>query len=110
MFADSRKKKLKIGVVGVGHMGHYHVNVLSSMLTHRLVGVYDSSWERAQQIASKYETKAVKSLPQLLERCDAVVVAVPTALHYEISKIALDAGCHILVEKPVTRQCLRQEI
>ncbi|RME92592.1 MAG: gfo/Idh/MocA family oxidoreductase [Candidatus Hydrogenedentota bacterium] len=99
---SARRKKLKIGVIGTGHMGQYHVNVLSTMITHQLVGVYDVDMERARQIVSKYESRAYTNLDSLLTHCDAVVVAVPTMYHYDVAKKALLAGCHVLLEKPIT--------
>lgn len=99
---QSKKPKLKIGVIGVGHMGQYHVNVLSSMLSHSLIGIYDLNLDHAEQLATKYETRAFASLEQLLGRVDAVTIAVPTNLHYDIARKALEYDCHVLLEKPMT--------
>ena len=99
----SRPPKLRIGVIGVGHMGQYHLNVLSTMLTtHKLVGVYDVNHEHANEKVANYETRAFANLDSLLERCEAVTIAVPTHLHYEIAKKALNHDCHVLLEKPIT--------
>ena len=102
-----RKKKLKIGVIGVGHMGQYHVNVLVNMLTHKFIGIYDTDKKRVRQIAEKYEVKYFDRVEALLDKLDAVVIAAPTKYHYAYTKLALESNCHVLVEKPIT-QTLRQ--
>lgn len=95
--------QLKTGVIGVGHMGQYHVNVLAGLpVTHELVGVYDANSEQAANIAEKFKTRAYEDIDELLAACDAVTIAVPTRLHYETAARALEAGCHVLLEKPIT--------
>ena len=84
-------------------MGQLHVKVLASMLTHKLMGVYDISRKRGMHISGKYETRNFQEIESLLEKCDAVVIAVPTENHYEYAKLALEYDCHILVEKPITQ-------
>ena len=105
----SRSSKLRIGVVGVGHMGQYHVNVLSAMNTHKLVGVYDLNQEHAQHVVANYDIKVFSSLESLLERVDAVTIAVPTGLHYEVAKKAIEYDCHVLLEKPITETVAQAE-
>ena len=84
-------------------MGQFHIKVLASMLTHRLIGVYDISKERGRQIAEKYETRNFNHVESLFEKCDAVVISVPTENHYEYAELALEYDCHVLVEKPITQ-------
>lgn len=91
-----------MGFIGVGHMGHYHVNVVSSMQTHEISGIYEANAERAKEIAEKFNVKAYATAEELIEHCDAVTIAVPTVLHYEYAKAALEKGVHVLVEKPIT--------
>ncbi len=93
---------LKIGIIGVGHMGQYHVNVARTLSGSELVGLYDADETRLQQISEKYATKPFSKLEDLLEKSDAVIIATPTFLHYEISKKTLLSGKHVLVEKPIT--------
>lgn len=95
--------KLRIGVIGVGHMGTYHVNVIRQIPAAVLAGVYDASQEQAALTASRYETKAFPSVDALLDEADAVIVAVPTEHHHRVSLAALSRGIHVLVEKPMTR-------
>ncbi|MCS6971982.1 MAG: Gfo/Idh/MocA family oxidoreductase [Leptospiraceae bacterium] len=95
-------EKLAIGIIGVGHMGSYHLNVVSALLTHRVVGIFDPRHELAEQRAVQYATRAFRSEDELLAACDAVVIAAPTHLHYPLARRALEAGCHVLLEKPMT--------
>lgn len=96
------EKKLRFGIVGVGHMGSYHLNVAASLPTHEIVGIFDARPEHAAEKAALFNTKAFGSYQQLIDECEAVTIAVPTVLHYEIAKYALQKGVHVLVEKPIT--------
>jgi len=99
---SKRKRKVKIGIIGVGKMGTYHANVLSVLNKDvHFIGIYDIDDERAQYVSEKYSTRAYESMEQLLEDAEGVCIAVPTHLHYEISKRALETDVHTLVEKPV---------
>ena len=95
-------KKIRFGIVGVGHMGSYHLNVAASLPTHEIVGIFDARPEHAAEKAALFNTRAFDSYQQLIDECEAVTIAVPTVLHYEIAKYALQKGVHVLVEKPVT--------
>ena len=92
----------KVGVVGVGRMGEYHVGVLSEMREADLVGVVDSSEERAKTISERYNVPYFGDYKDLFDKADVAVVAVPTSLHYSIGKEFLQAGIHVLLEKPCT--------
>lgn len=94
-------EKINLGILGVGHMGQYHVNVARQLNDAKLVGIYDAEPTRAQSIAEKYETRPYDTISSLLQDVDAVVIAAPTFLHHEISKQALESGKHVLVEKPI---------
>jgi predicted dehydrogenase len=94
-------KPLRVGVVGVGHLGQHHARILSKMPGVQLVGVADASAERATAIAARYQTTALSDYRKLLGLVDAVVVAVPTVLHREIAGSFLARGIATLVEKPM---------
>jgi len=83
-------------------MGEYHVGVLSDMREADLAGVVDSDQERAKIISEKYKTFAYRDYKELFQKVDAVVISVPTALHYSIGKEFIEAGVHTLLEKPCT--------
>ncbi len=94
----------RIGVIGVGHLGQHHARVYTELLDARLVGVADSDFDRARFIGEHLGVTAYSSLEELVkkESPDALSIVVPTSQHYEIAKKALEAGIHVLVEKPVT--------
>ncbi|MEM7183074.1 MAG: Gfo/Idh/MocA family oxidoreductase [Spirochaetota bacterium] len=94
-------EKVRLGIIGVGHMGQYHVNVAKQVQDATLVGVYDADSNRRQEIADKYETQAFAEPSELLENSDGIIIAAPTFLHYKITKEALETGKHVLVEKPI---------
>ena len=92
---------IRAGVVGVGHLGAAHARLLSERPGFKLVGIHDRDAERASLVGTESNVCAYTDQAELLAHVDAVVVAVPTAAHYEISQLALEAGCHVLVEKPL---------
>lgn len=94
----------KVGVIGVGHLGQHHARVYTELLDARLVGVADSDIERARLIGDHLGVSAYASLEELIDRQspDALSIVVPTSLHYEVARAAMEAGIHVLVEKPVT--------
>jgi predicted dehydrogenase len=91
---------LKVGVVGVGRMGEYHVGALSEMRTVELATISDISEDRCRVIAERYGTSYVVDYNNLFGKVDAVVIAVPTKLHYQVAKEFLSQGVHVLLEKP----------
>jgi predicted dehydrogenase len=92
---------LKVGVVGVGHLGQHHARVLASTPGVELVGVADARPEQARAVAERVGTKAVGDYRDLLDKVDAVSVAVPTSLHREVAGAFLDRGVAAMIEKPL---------
>ncbi len=96
-------EKVKIGLIGTGRMGEYHVTVAVGLANeYDIAGIYDSDPKRATEVAGRFSVPASSDLDDLISKSDAVVVAVPTVYHYETAKRALNAGRHVLVEKPMT--------
>ncbi len=93
--------KLRAGVIGVGHLGQHHARLYASSPDTTLVGVTDHEDARAFAIAQQYGTQAFRGLPELLKQVDMVSIAVPTSGHYAVAKSCLEAGKHVLVEKPI---------
>ncbi len=93
--------KVKIGVIGTGHLGNYHTKILGELASADLVGIFDIDKQRAGEISSKYGTIAFSTMDELLDKCSAVVIASPTATHRAITERAIEYGCHVLVEKPI---------
>lgn len=92
---------LKIGVIGTGHMGRNHVRNLSEDKRFEFIGVYDANPVQAQEIAAKYNVKAFDEENALLDKVDAVVIAVPSSLHKEVALRVAEHNVHALVEKPL---------
>ena len=95
-------KKLRLGVVGVGHIGSNHARLYSEIPSADFTAIYDVDLARANSIAKKYGGTATKSLDEFSELVDAASVATPTNSHYEIARPLLGRGKHLLVEKPIT--------
>lgn len=94
--------KLKIGVIGTGHLGKLHLKMYKQMANADVVGVYDANPEQSAKAAEEYSVEAVSDMNTLLSRCDAVSVAVSTTAHHKIGMQCLAAGKHIFIEKPIT--------
>lgn len=92
---------IRIGVIGVGNMGQHHTRVLSMLKDVELVGVADTDVDRGLDTASKYRVRFFENYLDLLEHVDAVCVAVPTRLHHVVGMTCLQAGIHVLIEKPI---------
>jgi predicted dehydrogenase len=95
-------ERLRAGVVGVGHMGQYHVLVYAELWDVDLVGVVDLDGERAAAVARHYDTGAFGDHRDLIGRVDVASIAVPTDDHFRVARDLLDAGISVLVEKPIT--------
>jgi predicted dehydrogenase len=93
---------VKAGVIGVGSLGQWHARVYSELDNAELVGVYDINPDRAQEIAERYHTRAFSDMNELADIAEALSIAVPTHLHYDVACNMLDKGIHLLVEKPIT--------
>jgi predicted dehydrogenase len=98
-------KRIRVAVIGVGHMGRFHVEKVSLLaaggLAVELVAVADRDAERAAQVAKRAGARHMADFRDLLSEVDAVIVAVPTRGHFEVVGAALEAGCDVLVEKPI---------
>ncbi len=94
---------LKVAVIGVGHLGQHHARIYTELPGAELVGVADISDARRREVADRLGVPHYGDYRALLGKVDAVSVAVPTAVHHEIARAFLEAGCDVLVEKPITR-------
>lgn len=95
--------RLRMAVIGVGHLGQHHARILAGMPDVELVGVVDASREQARTIATKLGTTAFDHHEPLLGRVDAVSVVTPTIYHHQVAASFLRASTPVLVEKPVCR-------
>lgn len=95
-------KSVRVAVVGAGHLGNYHAQKMAADARVELVAVVDPVEEKRTAIATRAGTRGVASLADVLGTVDAVVIAAPTSLHSSLALEAIEAGCHVLVEKPIT--------
>jgi len=94
---------VRAAVVGVGHLGRHHARVLAGLPDVTLVGVVDADAARAAETAQATGAPVVSRVADLIGQVDAVSVAVPTEAHAAVAIPLLEAGIHVLVEKPMTR-------
>ena len=95
-------KKIRTGVIGTGRMGEYHTAIYSELFIVDLVGIVDIKEERGKTISKQFNTAYFYDFHEILDKVDAVSIAVPTGLHYTIAKEFLSAGVDVLLEKPIT--------
>lgn len=95
-------KKIRTAVVGVGYLGRFHAQKHSALEQADLVGVCDASEERAKEVAKELSCDAFSNPKDLIGKVDAVSIASTTKTHFEIAKMFLENGVHVLVEKPIT--------
>lgn len=93
---------VKLGIIGLGHMGGYHASICSSLHPAKLVAVADLDQKNLEKIT---RTDVIKSTnyEDWLNLVDAVIIAVPTQFHYMVAKRCLLLGKHVLIEKPLTK-------
>ena len=94
---------LRTSLIGCGKVGRIHANALVGLPESEFVAVCDSSTERAEAFAADYGVKAFSDIAQMLQelRCQAVTIATPHPLHAESAIRCMNAGVHVLVEKPL---------
>ncbi|MGH7500154.1 MAG: Gfo/Idh/MocA family oxidoreductase [Longimicrobiales bacterium] len=92
---------LRIGVVGVGSLGFHHARLLAAMPGVSLQGIHDTRGDRLAHVAGELGVAAAPSLEALLDRVQAIIVAVPTEAHEGVACEALDRGIHVFIEKPI---------
>ncbi len=96
------QRRLRAGVVGAGHMGQYHILVFAELWDVDLVGIADIDAALVARLAAQYDTQGFTDYRELFGKVDVVSIAVPTPLHHEVARAFIEAGIHVLVEKPLT--------
>jgi len=94
---------LRLGVIGVGHLGKHHARIAAGVAGARLTAVADTQRDRAVAAAAAAGAKVFEDYRDLFGQVDAVTVAAPTEKHHEIALAFLERGVSVLVEKPITR-------
>jgi predicted dehydrogenase len=93
---------LKVGVIGAGYLGKFHIENWKSIADAKLVGFYDPDRANAIAVSDKYELYCFESGEDLIEQCDVVDIAAPTDHHAYWCEKAIKKGKHVFVEKPLT--------
>ena len=92
---------VKVGVIGIGNMGWHHARVLSLLKDAELVGVADLNEERGKLAVEQFQCGWYENYHDLIAKVDAICIAVPTLLHHKVGLDCLNAGVHVLIEKPI---------
>ena len=96
------KNKLKVGVLGAGHLGKIHLKLLNQSERYELIGFYDPNKEQAQKVVAEFGYTYFDSIEKLIEAVEVVDIVTPTLSHYECALKAIAAKRHIFIEKPIT--------
>jgi predicted dehydrogenase len=94
--------KLRVGVVGVGHIGKNHARLYAELSGAQFTAIYDTDAARARELANEFGVAAAASLEEFAGKVDAASIATPTNTHFEIGRDLLGRGKHLLIEKPIT--------
>ena len=98
---DTEEKTLACGVVGVGYLGKFHARIYDDLEGVELVGILDPDDEAATAACDAHGCRRFADLAEMGAACEAVSVVAPTDLHAKLALPLLEAGCHLLVEKPL---------
>ena len=92
------KNKLKVGVLGAGHLGKIHLRLLNQSERYELVGFYDPNQEQAQKVVAEFGYTYFDSIDKLIEAVEVVDIVTPTLSHYECAMKAIAAKRHISID------------
>ena len=92
---------LKVGVIGAGHLGKFHLNNWANIEDVKLVGFCDTDDANAAQVAQKYNIPRFENAEDLVDVCDALDIVAPTSFHFSLCELAIKKGKHVFVEKPL---------
>ena len=96
------KRRLRVGVIGAGHLGTIHTRLIRSIDDVQLVGIADPSAAVRKRIETEFEAETFADHRELVPKIDAAILAAPTEHHYWLGMELAEAGVHVLVEKPIT--------
>ncbi len=96
------EQRLKIGVLGAGHLGSIHMKLLKEIPAFQVLGFYDPDFEKSVKAQETFSLNSFMSVKDLVEQCDVVDVVTPTLSHYDCAALALRKSKHVFIEKPVT--------
>jgi len=93
---------IKVGVLGVGHLGKIHLSIIKTLPQFDLIGFYDPNNALAQQVSLEFKVKCFDSEEDLIDAAEALIVVTPTTMHYECGVKILKKSKHVFIEKPLT--------
>lgn len=99
---QNQKNMLKIGVLGVGHLGKIHLKCIKQVSELQLIGFYDPDDNNANKAVKEYQTHRFDSPEQLIQQADIIDIVTPTTTHFQLAEQAIKQGKHVFIEKPVT--------
>lgn len=94
---------LKIGLVGVGHFGRFHLNCLKSSDKFDLIGVFDIDQNKCKQLSAEYAIKSFANIEDIMKEVEVLDIVTPTSTHFEYSRRAIINHKHVFVEKPLAK-------
>ena len=103
------QQPIQTAIIGVGHLGNFHVEQLLQIPEAELVGIYDEDPEAAARQQKRHKLRIFDSLKEALESAEAISVVVPTVDHFAVASRGLEAGCHVFIEKPITQTLLQAD-
>lgn len=92
---------LKVGVIGAGHLGKFHLNNWAVIEGVELMGFVDTDESNAKAVSEKYNLRRFGSAEELIDLCDAIDIVAPTTHHYALCEAVIKKGKHVFVEKPL---------
>ena len=98
----AKQNLVKIGVIGVGHLGRFHVQQLSTIENVELVGIFDINAEQCSNAGAEFSVATFSHAEELMQACDAISIVTPTTHHFNVAMQALNLDCHVFIEKPIT--------
>lgn len=95
-------EKLKVGVIGTGHLGKLHTKLFKEVEGCNFIGIYDKDPEKAVSVSTEFQVKSFASIDELIQNVDALSIVATTSAHYELVIKAFENNKHVFVEKPIT--------
>ena len=92
---------LKVGVIGAGHLGKFHLNNWAVIERVQLIGFCDTDDDNAAKVSEKYKLPRFEDVEKLIDACDAIDIVAPTTFHFQLCEAAIKKGKHVFVEKPL---------
>ena len=95
-------EKLKVGVIGCGHLGRWHVKMHTMIKNSELIGAYDTDLGKAKKVTEEFGSVVFDNVNELIDKCDALIIVTSTSYHYEVALNCLSKKKHVFIEKPIT--------